>query len=112
MPGSAAGVTGYNYCYVSSVQDSVVSDLISVVFKRPEATEVGDVPVVAPGMKQLLYVEVRFLLASLSNGACSDRQVDLIPKYHSRLQLWHLVSFMLVPSKIRAPCGNTFLGFV
>lgn len=77
MPGSAAGVTGYNYCYVSSVQDSVVSDLISVVFKRPEATEVGDVPVVAPGMKQLLYVEVRFLLASLSNGACSDRQGTL-----------------------------------
>jgi hypothetical protein len=43
---------------MSSVQSSVFSDLNSVFSEQSEATEVGDVPAVAPDIQQLLYVEV------------------------------------------------------
>lgn len=59
MPGSAADVAGCSHGYVSSVHKSVASDCSSVVSEWPEATEAGDIPVVAPDMQQLLFVEVR-----------------------------------------------------
>lgn len=71
MPEFAVGVAGCRYVSMSSVQSSVVSDLISVFPERSEATEVGDVPAVAPDIHQLPYVEVHLLPASLSNAACS-----------------------------------------
>jgi len=39
--------------------------------ERSEATEVGDVPAVAPDIQQLPYVEVPLFPASLRNAACN-----------------------------------------
>lgn len=71
MAEPAVGVAGYSYVSISSVQNSVFSNLNSVFSERSEATEVGDVPAVAPDIQQLLYVEVHLLPASLINAACN-----------------------------------------